>query len=40
MKVVVVIDYDAKCLCRVIEKTPIMNMKKDEMIAFMSEHVI
>ena len=40
MKVVVVIDYDAKCLCRLIEKTPIMNMKMDEMIAFISKHDI
>ena len=40
MKVVVVIDYNAKYFCRLIEMTPIMNVKKDEMIAFMSKHDI
>ena len=38
-KVVVVVD-NAKYHCRFIEKAPIMNMKKDEMIAFMSKHDI
>ena len=33
-------DYNAKYLCRLIEKAPVMNMKKDEMIAFMSKHNI
>ena len=33
-------DHNAKYLCRLIEKSPIMNMKKDEMIAFMSKHDI
>ena len=31
-------DYNAKYICRLIEKAPIMNMKKDEMIAFMSKY--
>ena len=33
-------DHNAKYLCRLIEKAPIMSMKKDEMIAFMSKHEI
>ena len=31
---------NAKYHCRFIEKAPTMNMKKDEMIAFMSKHDI
>ena len=38
-KVVVVMD-NAKYHCRFIEKASTMNMKKDEMIAFMSKHDI
>ena len=38
-KVVIVMD-NAKYHCRFIEKTPTMNIKKDEMIAFMSKHDI
>ena len=33
-------DYNAKYLCRLIEKAPVMNMKKNEMIAFMSKYDI